>query len=150
MILSKRYLDKTLSWLSTAYRLRSASCGSVPGRVTVIVGAELTSYLRWGLLQIFNRTKKLKTVFDRTPINGCTVSGKKLKCKFRFNSDWLCIITQKGRVHIRPDKIIFSVQKISWIILYNIITIDIRKSINNWQFNMQILMATRVSTITYN
>ena len=44
-----------------------------------MVVAELTSYLRCGFLQILSRTKKLKTVFDKIPTNGCTVSGKKLQ-----------------------------------------------------------------------
>ncbi len=70
-------------WRKTdaTHRLRSASCGSVPGSDTVMVVGALTSYLRCGFLQMRIRTRKLNMVLDMTPMKGCVVSGKNLQQK---------------------------------------------------------------------
>lgn len=62
-----------------AYLLLSASCGSVPGRLIVMVLGELTSYFLWGFLQIRILTIPMKIEFEIMAITGCNWLGKKLE-----------------------------------------------------------------------
>lgn len=66
------------------YFLLSASVGSVPGRVMVIVFPveELMSYFLCGFLQTFILTRAMNTVLDRIATMGCNRLGKKLLKKF--------------------------------------------------------------------
>ena len=61
------------------YFLLSASWGSVPGRVTVTVVGELTSYLLCGFLHNFILTRQENIEFEITAIKGWNWLGKKLK-----------------------------------------------------------------------
>lgn len=63
------------------YLLLSASRGSVPGKVIVIVDGELTSYFLWGFLHTFIFTKAKNTVFARIETKGWSWLGKKLEKK---------------------------------------------------------------------
>ena len=63
------------------YFLLSASWGSVPGSVMVIVVGELTSYLLCGFLQTFILTRPVKIVLETADTSGCNLLGKKLKKK---------------------------------------------------------------------
>lgn len=66
---------------NVTYFLLSASVGSVPGRVMVMVfpEEELMSYFLCGFLQTFILTRARNTVLERIATMGCNRLGKKLK-----------------------------------------------------------------------
>lgn len=78
-LLNHAFIQNEVQQQARTNLLRSASCGSVPGKLTVIVVGALTSYFRRGLRHTCILTRKLNNVFDRTATTGCKASGKKLK-----------------------------------------------------------------------